>query len=634
MNYRLVAKMLGIVALLIGGAMIFSLPWAFPLFWYRWSLAVPEKFELGGFMALVISIALSGILGAALLLIGKTANGRMYRKEAMAVVGLSWVLATILGGLPFYFCGVKYSPCVRLSGVVEGDSLGEATGGIKPMVYNRGYGRWRLWNSQKQLNADEYRVLNTLLEAGAAGLSTSELSKKSDVEDPAAVIKTLKDANEDWQYALVAPGERAAPDDRKNHYRIEWISMGISDSLFESQSGFSTTGATIISDLEDPVLVPHCILFWRSSTHFLGGLGIIVLFVVILGQGSAGKALMRAEMPGPSKEAATPRMRETAIIFTVIYCVLNVSLALILCIWMSPFDALCHAFGTMATGGFSNYNASLGHFDSVWVEGIVTFYMILAGTNFILLYCVVIRQPGKLFGDTEWRTYLAVIAGVTLVIIIFGLRFDDFKENEKTTILQEIGYAVRYGLFQVVSIITTTGYGTHDFDQWNNCGRGMLFLLMFVGGCAGSTAGGMKMIRHMLFVKILGREVERSYRPRVVRQLFLGGAPVDDPDLPRNILVYFGLIIFIFLLSWLFIVTFEPDLTWGDSPQHKLIDSASSVAATLNNIGPGLGTVGATQNYGHFSPVVKFLFVWLMMIGRLEIFSILVLVMPGFWRNR
>jgi len=634
MNFRLVSKMLGIVALLIGAAMVFSLPWAAPLFVYRWSLDAPENFETAGFLALLASIAISVVLGGLLLWVGKTAAGVMYRKEAMAVVGLSWVLATILGGLPFYFCGVKYSPAVRLSGAVADESTGEVLGRIKPMVYNSGYNRWRLWNSHKQLDADEYHVVRTLVEARARGLTEEDLKAASSVDDPAAVIARLKESSPDWEYALVAPGERSAPADRENNYRIEWIAMGVSDSLFESQSGFSTTGATIISDLEDPALVPHCILFWRSSTHFLGGLGIIVLFVVILGQGSAGKALMRAEMPGPSKEASTPRMQETAIIFTVIYCVLNISLAVILCFWMSPFDALCHAFGTMATGGFSNYNASLGHFKSVWVEGIVTFYMILAGTNFILLYCVVIRQPGKLLRDTEWRTYLAVIGGVTLLIVFFGLRFDDFKANDSTTFLQEIGYSVRYGLFQVVSIITTTGYGTHDFDQWNNFGRGVLFLLMFVGGCAGSTAGGMKLIRHMLFVKILGREVERAYRPRVVRQLTLGGAPVDDPELPRNILVYFGLIIFIFLLSWLFIVTFEPDLTWGASPQHKLIDSASSVAATLNNIGPGLGTVGATQNYGHFSPAVKVLFVWLMMIGRLEIFSILVLVMPRFWRDR
>jgi trk system potassium uptake protein TrkH len=189
-------------------------------------------------------------------------------------------------------------------------------------------------------------------------------------------------------------------------------------------------------------------------------------------------------------------------------------------------------------------------------------------------------------------------------------------------------------LFQVVAIITTTGFGTHDFDQWSSFGRGVLFLLMFVGGCAGSTGGGLKVIRHILFLKIMRLEIEQAFHPTVVRPLRLGGKSVDDPDLRKNILVYFGLILVIFVFSWIFVVAVEPDATWGTNIEHKLIDSASGVASTLNNIGPGLGTVGATQNYGHFSPLSKFLFVWLMMIGRIEIFAILVLFMPSFWRNR
>lgn len=193
--------------------------------------------------------------------------------------------------------------------------------------------------------------------------------------------------------------------------------------------------------------------------------------------------------------------------------------------------------------------------------------------------------------------------------------------------------AVRFGLFQVVSIITTTGFGTHDFDQWNNFGRGALLLLMFVGGCAGSTGGGLKVIRHVLFMKILLLETERAYHPSVVRLLKFEGKSVEGQDLRRNILVYFGLIFFIFALSWLALITLESESTWGASNEHKLVDSASAVAATLNNIGPGLGTVGPTKNYGHFGELSKLLFVWLMMLGRLEIFPVLVLCIPGFWRN-
>jgi trk system potassium uptake protein TrkH len=285
----------------------------------------------------------------------------------------------------------------------------------------------------------------------------------------------------------------------------------------------------------------------------------------------------------------------------------------------------------MATGGFSTWNKSLGHFDSAWIDYTVTLFMIIAGTNFTLLYLVALRQPRRLFDDIEWRTYLAVIGGITLLIVVSGLYHGDF---DGPSFGDRLGQAIRYGLFQVVSITTTTGYGTHDFDRWSSFGRGVMFLLMFVGGCAGSTGGGLKVIRHILFLKIMVLETEQAFHPSVVRPLRLGGKPVEDPELRKQILVYFGLILVIFVFSWLFIVAFEPDATWGTTIEHKLIDSASGVAATLNNIGPGLGTVGATQNYGHFSPLTKILFVWLMMIGRIEIFAILVLFVPSFWRNR
>lgn len=550
MNFRLLSKQLGVVALLIGAAMIFSLPWAFPALGYRKHLEqqVQLVFETHGFVALLISIAVCGLVGGVLLYLGRRAEGKLFRKEAMAVVGMSWVLATVLGALPFFFSGT----C-------------------------RGY------------------------------------------------------------------GEREG---------TEAVRMSIVDCLFESQSGFSTTGATVLTQLEDPELVPHCILFWRSTTHFLGGLGIIVLFVVILGQGSAGKALMRAEMPGPTKEGSTPRMQDTALLFAVTYVGLNLTLAIVLwAMGLSSFDALCHAFGTMATGGFSTYNASVGHFDSAAIDYVTILFMVLAGTNFTLLFYLICLRPKKMFRDIEWRVYMGLLAGITGLVILVGLLDGDFHNPFE---------ALRKGLFQVVSITTTTGYCTDDFDLWNHFGRGVLFMLMFVGGCAGSTGGGLKVIRHILFVKILRLEVEQAYHPTVIRPLRLGGKAVEDADLRRNILVYFALILAIFMSSWMFVITFEPDATWeGDDENqraladdassvmsganqaepiqpapHKLLDSASAVAATLNNIGPGLGTVGATRNYAHFSWWSKFLFLWLMMLGRLELFSILVLFVPGFWRSR
>lgn len=573
MNLALISRLLGLVALLIGGSMAFSLPWASPWLGGDW------RYEQRGMLGLLGAMGICFVVAGGLRWLGRNGKGQLYRKEAMAVVGLSWVLATVLGALPFELSVTYRAPAARMSVV---------------------------------------------------------------------------------------------------------------DAMFEAQSGFSTTGATVITDLEDPALIPRCILFWRSSTHFLGGLGIIVLFVAILGQGSAGKALMRTEMPGPSHHTPQARMQHTAWVLFFIYTGLNVALTLILMLeGLTVFDALCHAFGTMATGGFSTYNASIGHFATVdglnapLIEMTIVAFMILAGTNFMLLYFVVLMKPLNLFRDVEWRVYLSIIGIVTLAVIFFGLYEHDFDRRQTAEqrareiveqdydaptsavlppksngdepggtedtasptgsggaepgVLLSLLPAVRYGLFQVVSIMTTTGFVTDDFDIWNSFGRGVLLMLMFVGGCAGSTGGGMKVIRHILFFKILRLEIEQAFHPTVVRPLRLAGEPLADQDLRRNILVYFGLVGAIFALCWLVTITVEPNSTWtdhGHSVEHKLIDAASAVAATLNNIGPGLGVVGATKNYTNFTPVSKILFTWLMMIGRLEVYVILVLFVPGFWRSQ
>ena len=547
MNKSLLCKLLGLVAMLIGGSMAFSLPWALSAFGGDW------QHESQGFFALLASMGICFATAGVLRYVGRNSDGQLFRKEAMAVVGLSWLLATVLGALPY-----------RLSGT----------------------------------------------------------------------------------------------------YRAEGRPMTVVDAMFESQSGFSTTGATVLTDLEvhenSRPLVPRCILFWRSSTHFLGGLGIIVLFVAILGQGSAGKALMRAEMPGPSYSSTQARVQHTAWVLFFLYAGLNFLLTVLLMAeGLGPFDALCHAFGTMATGGFSTYNASVGHFatqpglNGPLIEITITAFMVAAGTNFMLMYFVLIRQPGRVWADVEWRTYIAILLGATAIVVVVGLcytgEFDDYGTSPlpidragsgPSTEMADgdslpVGRAVRFGLFQVVSIMTTTGFCTDDFDLWNAFARALMLVLMFIGGCAGSTGGGLKVIRHILFFKILRLEVEHEFHPSVVRPLRLGGEPVEDQDLRKHILVYFGLIAAIFALSWLFVVAVEPDSTWGPtSRQHKLIDSASAVAATLNNIGPGLGVVGATKNYSNFSAYTKMLFIWLMMLGRLELFVILVLFVPAFWRNQ
>lgn len=530
MNHRLVARLLGTVSCLIGATMVFSLFWAWPQLG-----AGQAEFESTGFWALAASITVCMVVGLGLRkLAGKVEEVVRFRKEAMAVVGLSWVLATVLGALPYYLAGVGYR--------------------------------------------------------------TNEAG--------------------------------------------EMVRMGVVDCLFESQSGFSTTGATVLTQIENQAWVPRCVLFWRSSTHFLGGLGIIVLFVAVLGQGAAGKAMMRAEVPGPSSDATHERMQHTALTFAGIYVGLNLLMAVVLRLeGMTTFEAICHAFGTMATGGFSTSDASIGGFNSPLIEYTTIVFMIFAGLNFTLIYLVCIGKPGRVFGDLEARTYFAVMIGATLLVILFGFwgprnDFDPAGALDRSAVAE---LSFRHSAFHVVSVMTSTGYGAADYDQWSNASRALFIFLMFLGACAGSTGGGMKVIRHILFVKIIAREFELSFHPSVVRHIRVGKETLTDPALVRGVLTYVGLIAMVFTTSWLLLIVIEPEATWtaaGRSADSELMDAGSAIAATLHNIGPGLGIVGPTQNYALFTAPAKLLFTLLMMLGRLELFAIFVLVMPSFWRDR
>ena len=638
MNKRLIAYYLSTVCGFLAAAMCTCFLFAVPWFGHRtgddWQ---SQSFETSGFLGLLLSVIVSFAIGITLRrYAGDAVKSEIpRRKEAMAVVGLSWVIATILGALPFWISGVRYAAPLRL----------DAPDHIE--VFDMSIAPRKQWKELGQpVSAGQFEVLTALLEADlpSQGMTFVELNTATGRDDCANIVKSLTGVAELNRWLAVSS--------ESGTVRLKWLKMELVNSVFESQSGFSTTGATVINKLEDPGLVPYCILYWRSMTHFLGGLGIIVLFVVLLGGDSAGKMLMKAEMPGPSKDGATPKMQNTARRFGIFYLALNIVLTVLLMFaGMNLFDAMCHAFGTMATGGFSTYDSSIGHFDSATIDYIITLFMIAAGTNFALFYTlVVLDKSGKdfwawikgkftsIFSDIEFRVYLGIIVFATIVIMASGMVAGDWGLASDAATEDSMGATLlrsfRFGLFQVVAIVTTTGFGTHDFDSWSQFGRCLMLALMFIGGCAGSTGGGMKVIRHVLFVKILGQEIEHAYHPSVVRPLRLGGVVYDNQEMRRRILVYFGLVAIIFMASWLAIVAVEPNSTWPlDQTENKLIDSASAVAATLNNIGPGLGIVGATNNYSDFSPVTKLILTWLMMLGRLELFSILVIFSWPFWKR-
>jgi trk system potassium uptake protein len=400
------------------------------------------------------------------------------------------------------------------------------------------------------------------------------------------------------------------------------------DAYFESMSGFTTTGSTVLIDIEG---APKSLLFWRSFTHWLGGMGIIVLFIAVLPYlGAGGKQLFKSESPGPDPRGLRPRIKDTASILYKIYFGLTVlETALLMLAGMSLFDALCHTFGTLATGGFSPRADSVAAFDSVAVDSIIIVFMILAGTNFGLFFAMLRGNWKASFRDTEWRVYMLVLLLATL-LVTFNLMGAQVPPRvagapgPPAADMPEYGFshALRMAAFQVVSIMTTTGYCTANFEVWPYFSRALLLVLMFVGGCAGSTGGGLKVVRVVMLLKMAYWKLEGTFRPKTIRPIRISGQIIDE-ELQRTVYVFFVLHLLIFAGGTVFMSLLGLPLQ----------TALSSVAATLNNIGPGLEHVGAIENF-HFIPAVGKLFLSLCMVmGRLELYSICVLFIPGFWRR-
>lgn len=481
MNFSMLSRYLGLFFLMFG---LFMAP---PI------VVAIIYFEFHLLPAFLIAMGMSALLGAGLMRFGRDASGRMYAREALAVVGLGWLIGAGLGGIPFWI------------------------GGMVPSLV---------------------------------------------------------------------------------------------DAYFESMSGFTTTGASVLANIESQA---KSLLFWRSFTHWLGGMGIIVLFVSILPYlGAGGKQLFKNESPGPDPRGLVPKIRDTASILWKIYMGLTLAEILVLrVLGMDWFDSFCHTFGTLATGGFSTRNASIAAYASWPIEFTILIFMILAGTNFSLYFQL--RSDKKVFlKDSEWRVYIGILLLATIVITA------DVWLSGLSNFLQSL----RDASFSVVSVMTTTGYGTADFDRWPSFSHAVLLTLMFIGGSAGSTGGGLKVIRLLMLWKIGVERLRRAFSPRSVRAIRIGNEIVSA-ELQSNVTIFFVLWVFLFALGTLVLTALGLDFTTG----------FSAVAATLNNIGPGFAAVGPTANYGDLPAAAKWLLSFFMVIGRVEMFAILVMFIPDFWRK-
>ena len=388
-------------------------------------------------------------------------------------------------------------------------------------------------------------------------------------------------------------------------------SFTFTDAVFESVSGFTTTGASVLSDIES---VSKGLLFWRSFIQWLGGMGIIVLSVAILPfLGVGGMQLYKAEGPTPVPDKLKPRIRDTAMILWKVYALISLlQVALLMLGGMNLFDALCHTFTTMPTGGFSTKNTSVAHYNSVYFDCVFIVFMMLAGINFSLHYQLIRGKTLAFWQDSECRFFL----GATL-LLIFMVSLDVFK-----TVYDTMGEALRYGAFQVVSIVTTTGYATADYEKWPAMSQLILLLCMFLGASAGSTGGGMKCLRIMLCFKYCYKELFTLIHPHAVSHIKIAGKTVPD-DVMRSVLGFMALYVGLFALSSIVLAGLGVDF----------VTSFGAVAATIGNIGPGFGMVGPVENYAGIPVLGKWLLTWCMLLGRLEIFTVIILVVPEFWRK-
>jgi trk system potassium uptake protein len=434
---------------------------------------------------------------------------------------------------------------------------------------------------------------------GLVGVLTTRLDRSLSIREAYAVVSLT------WIVIGIAG---AVP------YLLSGVITDPVAALFESVSGFTTTGATVFSEIEG---LPRGILFWRSMTQWLGGMGIILLGVAILPfLGVGGMHLFRAEVPGPTPERLTPRIAQTAKLLWYVYLSLTVTLALLLFLGgMGLYDAVNHALTTLPTGGFSPRNASIAAFDSRFIQYTIILFMYLAGVNFVLHFRALGGRPEAYTRSAEWRFYTGVLAGGTLLVLALLLISGTHPTDELERAFREV-------LFQVVSLATTTGYVNVDYGLWPLGAQLTLVGLMFMGGMAGSTAGGIKAMRIYVLFKQGATELRRAIHPRAIGVTRLGQKALEE-GVVLNILGFVLLFLFIFAAGVLALALLG----------HDLPTAIGASVATIANIGPGIARVGAVEHFGWMDPWSHLLLVFLMIVGRLEIFTVLLLFHPGLWRR-
>ena len=393
-------------------------------------------------------------------------------------------------------------------------------------------------------------------------------------------------------------------------YLLSGITFSVTDAFFETMSGFTTTGATTFTEIE---IMPAGILVWRSMTQWFGGMGIVVLSIALLPiLGVGGYRLMKAESPGGiAYERETPRITDAAKELWVLYVAFTAALMIILFfLGMSPLDAICHGFTTLATGGFSTHTQSIGYFENSAIHWVIIVFMVIGGLNFSIYSQVLRKRFKNVLANTEFRTFILLLVGSVMVGIYVVPTTGDFSID------------LRDATFQVVTLATSSGFVTVDYDTWPVVMRTLLVMLMFIGGCMGSTAGGIKVMRVLVFSKTVGRELHRLLYPHGVRPVRVG-RKVFKPDVVANIMAFGCVYSFSFIVG-IFVMTL-----YG----YDLVTASSASVSMLSNMGPGLGAVGPAQNYAHLPDAAKWIMSFLMLLGRLELFSVLILFTPWVWRK-